>query len=278
MACTCSGQFANINSTLDTLQTDFNNLTGNILYNYNQLTRISSQLSNISNVLTNGAGNITTGNLIVANNTNITKNLTLTNGNINVSKDIFLSNVITLGTDNGLSGKVIRSSGTSTLPLWNSAILTSTTQTLTGLSSGDFTGIPSWANRITMIIDGGSTVGTTDPVVYVGTSAGYATSGYLGAVRGNNGAASQNYTGFIYLWNASSWAAANIFYTVLVLYYMGSNVWVFEYTSSTSNAAYAATGSGSVTLSGTLDRIRVSAGATGGGGTFDAGSVNIQYN
>ena len=278
MACNCTGQFANVNITLNTLQNDFNSLTGNILYNYNQLTRVSSQISNVSGVLTNGTGNIVTGNLIVTNNTNITKNLTLTNGNINVTKDLFLSNVITLGTDNGLSGEVIRSSGTSTLPIWNSAILTGTTQTLNGLSSGDFTGIPSWANRVTMIIDGASTVGTNDPILYLGTSSGYATSGYLGAVRGNNAAASQNYTNFIYLWNSGTWAGTYILYTTIVLYNMGSNLWVFEFTSSRSDGAYAATGTGSIALSGTLDRIRVSAGSTGAGGTFDAGSVNIQYN
>ena len=273
MACNCTGQFANVNITLDTLQNDFNNLTGNILYNYNQLTRVSSQISNVSGVLTNGTGNIVTGNLIVTNNTNITKNLTLTNGNINVTKDLFLSNVITLGTDNGLSGEVIRSSGTSTLPIWNSAILTDTTQTLNGFVSIEFTGIPSWVNRVTMIIDGASTTTTSDPAVRVGTSSGYVTSGYLGAIRGNNGAATINYTGEIRVWNNTTWSATNVFYTVIVLYNMGSNLWVFEVTSSTSNAAYAATGTGSITLPGTLDRIVIAT-----GGSFDAGSVNIQYN
>lgn len=273
MACNCTGQFANINATLNTLQTDFNNLTGNILYNYNQLTRISLQQSNIFGTLTNGNGNIVTGNLMITNFTNISKNLFINNGNINVNKDIFLSNVITLGTDNGFLGESLRSSGTSLLPLWNTPIIVSTTQTLTGTSQVEFTGIPSWVNQITMVVNGGSTSTTADPGVRVGTSAGYVTSGYLGSTRGNNGAASQNYVGSIRVWNSSTWEAAAIFYTTLVLYHMGSNLWVFELTSSRSDNTYAATGSGSITLPGTLDRINILT-----SGSFDAGTVNIQYN
>jgi hypothetical protein len=278
MTCTCTGEFANINATLNTLQNDFNNLTGNILYNYNQLTRISSQQSNIFGTLTNGNANIVTGNLIITNFTNISKNLFINNGNINVNKDIFLSNVLTLGTDNGLFGESLRSSGASVLPVWNTPIIVRTTQTLTGTSQAEFTGIPSWVNQITMVINGASTVDGGDPIVRVGTSAGYVTSGYLGATRGNNGAATQSYITGIRLWNSTTWDITGILYTTLVLYHMGSNIWIFELTSSRSDNTYAATGSGSITLPGILDRIVFFTGTGALPNAFDAGSVNIQYN
>jgi hypothetical protein len=273
MACTCTGEFANINATLNTLQDSFNTLTGNILYNYNQLTRISLQQSNIFGTLTNGNANIVTGNVMISDFTNISKNLFINNGNISVNQDIFLSNVLTLGTDNGLIGESLRSNGTSLLPVWNTPIIVRSTLTLNGTSQGEFTGIPSWVNQITMIVNGGSTSTTADPFIRVGTSAGYVTSGYLGAMRGNNGASSLNISTSISIWNSGNWEAVSIFYTTLVLYHMGSNLWVFEITSSRSDNTYAATGSGSITLPGSLDRILLFT-----SGSFDAGSVNIQYN
>ncbi len=278
MACTCTGEFANINATLNTLQNGFNTLTGNILYNYNELIRISSQQSNIFGTLTNGNANIVTGNLIITNFTNISKNLFINNGNININKDIFLSNVITLGTDNGLLGESLRSSGTSLLPIWNTPIIVSTTQTLTGTSQAQFIGIPSWVNQITMVINGASTVDGGDPIVRVGTSAGYVTSGYLGATRGNNGATTQSYITGIRLWNTTVWDPTYILYSTLVLYHMGSNIWVFEVSSSQSNNTFAATGTGSITLPNILDRIVFFTGAGALPNEFDAGTVNIQYN
>jgi hypothetical protein len=126
---------------------------------------------------------------------------------------------------------------------------------------------------INLAMNGLSTNGTTVPNVLLGTSAGYVTSGYLGAMRGNNGASSLNISTSISIWNSGNWEAVSIFYTTLVLYHMGSNLWVFEITSSRSDNTYAATGSGSITLPGSLDRILLFT-----SGSFDAGSVNIQYN
>ena len=73
MSCNCS-DFANINSSLFSIQTNFNNLTGNILYNYNQLTRVSSQQSNITSFLLNNNANIASQTMIISNLANISRN------------------------------------------------------------------------------------------------------------------------------------------------------------------------------------------------------------
>jgi len=47
-------------------------------------------------------------------------------------------------------------------------------------TSVDFTGIPSWVKRITVIFNGVSTSGASGVYIQIGTSSGYLTSGYVG--------------------------------------------------------------------------------------------------
>jgi hypothetical protein len=54
-----------------------------------------------------------------------------------------------------------------------------------------------------------------------------------------------------------------------------TGLWVASIVSSQSNSATGIVGSGSKTLSGTLDRVRIT--TVNGTDTFDAGSVNILY-
>jgi hypothetical protein len=70
---------------------------------------------------------------------------------------------------------------------------------------------------------------------------------------------------------ASAAAAMNGSITLSLL---GSNIWVAQGTLSPANAEVY-TVSGAVTLSGTLDRVRIT--TVNGTDTFDAGSINILY-
>lgn len=97
MSCPCSDQLANIYAAINNLEGEFNYITGNILTNYNQISRIVAQQGNIYNTVYNGLGNLTTGNLTVNNNYNIanvlnTGNLTVNSANLNTYGYSFYSN------------------------------------------------------------------------------------------------------------------------------------------------------------------------------------------
>ena len=51
-----------------------------------------------------------------------------------------------------------------------------------------FTGIPSWAKRVTVMLSGISTNGTSIPQIQLGTSSGPTTTGYVGVVDGETSA------------------------------------------------------------------------------------------
>lgn len=136
----------------------------------------------------------------------------------------------------------------------------------------DFTSIPSWVKRIQVCLTNVSTSGTGNPLIRLGTSSGVQTTGYIGGCQASGGTY-QNLTGFLIF---PAWAASYNMYTVATIVNMGSNMWNVQGTSvlATTAANYALY-AGGVTLSGTLDRIRVT--TDNGTDTFDAGSINIVY-
>jgi hypothetical protein len=142
-------------------------------------------------------------------------------------------------------------------------------------TSIDFTGIPSWAKRITVMFNGVSTNGTSQPTIQLGTSGGVQTTGYsantTSITTGAN--ATTNYTNG---WQIYSSLAANVFSGVLTLVQQdaGSGVWVGTGLFSISIPGLIIT-SGTKTLSGTLDRVRIT--TANGTDAFDAGSINILY-
>lgn len=69
MSCPCTGEFANIYDSINNINNSFNEITGNILLNYNQLTRIAGQQENIYNAIVYGNANISTINANVVGDT-----------------------------------------------------------------------------------------------------------------------------------------------------------------------------------------------------------------
>lgn len=137
-------------------------------------------------------------------------------------------------------------------------------------TSIEFTGIPSWARRITILLNGVSTNGGSRVIVQIG-SGSFVTSGYLGSAC-DSVTTIGNTTGF----NIDPWGiAADTRFGAYTLHLIGSNNWIFAGTSGLSNTPQAATAGGSVALSGALDRVRVT--TANGTDTFDAGSINIAY-
>jgi hypothetical protein len=160
-------------------------------------------------------------------------------------------------------------------------LVTGTAVATTSGTSVDFTGIPSWAKRITVIFDGVSTTGASDEVgLRIGDSGGIETTGYTSFSSANVVNAgvyniiNTDYTTYFGI----QWGIATTNrYTAWKLYNITGNTWTAEHTSSAIvSAGYygCSFGAGSKTLSATLDRVQV---FTTAGGTFDAGSVNILY-
>jgi len=156
----------------------------------------------------------------------------------------------------------------------NGALVAGTAVASTSGTSIDFTGIPSWVRRITVMFNGVSTNGTSIVQVQIGAGS-VTTSGYLSyAVRLANAAAvsGQAVTSGFHLQNQSASAVRN---GHMVLTNVSSNVWVESHAMGDSSDAATLVGGGSLSLGGTLDRVRIT--TVNGTDTFDAGSINILY-
>ncbi len=148
-----------------------------------------------------------------------------------------------------------------------------TAKTATG-TAVDFTGIPSWVKRVTVMFNGVSTNSTSNWLVQLGSTS-FATSGYLGAslaIVNAAATAGNNFTNGI---GVVSGSADNILHGSIRIETLGSNAWVANGAFGNSGGANMLLTGGSVTLSGTLDRIRIT--TANGTDTFDAGTINILY-
>ncbi len=279
MSCSYNDEFGNVYTSINYLERNFNAITGNVLSNYNQLTQIISQQPRIYNTIYYGDGNINTQNVTVNYDANIRGNYNINNGNLLINNgNLIVSNGIVLGTNFGSSGQVIVSQGSASAPVWASSLILGSPITLSTSGSptgtyAEYTNIPPWVNQITITINGMSTNGTTIPNVLLGTSAGYVTSGYLGAIGTDSNFTSTSFSTSI-LVTYDNVTTASVLYSVITLYNMGSNVWVFRVNTGFSNVAVASTGNGTVTLPGTLDRVRLTINGTQ---VFDDGTINIRY-
>jgi len=164
--------------------------------------------------------------------------------------------------------------GSASVTINSGAVLGITSGTAVASTSGtsiDFTGIPSWVKRITVMFSGVSTSGTSNPLMQLGAGS-VTTSGYVSQSAGmTTTVGTTSYTTGFGVRQASAAAAMNGSITLSLL---GSNIWVAQGTLNPANAE-AYTVSGAVTLSGTLDRVRIT--TVNGTDTFDAGSINILY-
>ncbi len=142
-------------------------------------------------------------------------------------------------------------------------------------TSIDFTGIPSWAKRVTVMFSGVSTNGTSALRVQVGAGS-VETTGYLGsssAINGAGAASCSTFTNgfdFLDVGSAASLRNGSLIFTLI-----GSNAWSMVGTLSLSDTSRTMNISGAKTTSSALDRVRIT--TVLGADTFDAGSINILY-
>jgi hypothetical protein len=167
-------------------------------------------------------------------------------------------------------------SGTSGVLDNSGAFIAGTAVASTSGTSIDFTSIPSWVKRITVMWSGLSTNGGSQPQIQIG-SGSVSTSGYTCistyAGAGTSGGATIS-SGFSF----QSGSAGNLLYGNFVLTLLTGNTWVclgtFGMNASGTYYLMAANGT-SPALGGALDRVRIT--TVNGTDTFDAGTVNILY-
>lgn len=143
-----------------------------------------------------------------------------------------------------------------------------TSGTSVDFSSADGTGIPSWAKRITVMLNGVSTTGTSNILVQLGAGS-IQSSGYVGSVSA--GTSLLNFSTGQLLTVGIAAAAAIGGHALLSL--VGSSTWSMSSAVGFNNASLTALSGGNVTLSGALDRIRLT--TANGTDTFDTGSVSL---
>jgi hypothetical protein len=137
----------------------------------------------------------------------------------------------------------------------------------------DFTGIPSWVKRITVMFQGLSTNGSSAIQIQIGAGS-ITTSGYLGGADYFNSTPGPTLitSGFAII---DSTAPAIVLHGLATICLLGSNNWVYASQGMSSNSPGYAVGAGSLALGGTLDRVRIT--TVSGTDTFDAGTINIMY-
>ena len=142
-------------------------------------------------------------------------------------------------------------------------------------TSVDFTGIPSWVKRITVMLDVVSTNGTSAIQLQLGDSGGIETSGYVSTVSSisNTASGSNVLTSGVPVNTAS--AAAGSYSGILTCVKMSGNLWSTSISCIRTDTAVAFVGAGNKTLSDTLTQVRIT--TVNGTDTFDAGTINILY-
>lgn len=154
----------------------------------------------------------------------------------------------------------------------DSLLTLATARTASG-TAVEFTDIPSWVKRITVMYSGISLSGTSAPIIQLGSSGGtYVTSGYLGTATTGAGTSTSMSAGFTI---SSATAGPDAAHGTSVLTTLNGLIWTYNSIVAYSNQAATRFAAGSVTMTNTIDRIRIR--ATNGTDTFDAGSINIMY-
>lgn len=161
-------------------------------------------------------------------------------------------------------------------PFDSEGIQLQTAVTLTTQTAVDFTSIPSWANRITVLFSGVSTNGTSVPIVQLGDSGGIETSGYTGSlsIGSQTSAWTVVATPAAGFGIATTTAAGSAYTGKLVIDRISGNEWIAsgEWAQTTATITTNLL-QGAKTLSAALTQVRLT--TSGGSDQFDAGTVNI---
>jgi hypothetical protein len=223
---------------------------------------------------------LTTANAADATATGIagTANTALTNANAAV----VTANAASVTANNALPKSGGTMTGVITFASAQPRLVRGTAQASTSGTAINFHDIPSWVNRLTMMLNGVSINGSEELLVQFGTGTSgspvWVTSGYdSNANTSGSGGSDYNSTGFLLeTLGSSSYLRSGLIHMCRI----DGNVWVYN---SSIKQAYPGDldisndiGAGnSGNLGGVLTQVRLT--TTGTPNTFDAGTVNILY-
>jgi hypothetical protein len=155
------------------------------------------------------------------------------------------------------------------------AVTRSTAVTPGAVTSVTFSSLPTWIKRITVHFTGISLSGTDHFLIRLSVGGTFATTGYVSSSNyttagGATGGTSSTAGTVMLAGNAANTLTGSYTFTNLT-----GNTWVGTGTHIYDNdSTFVGSEAGKVTLSGTLDGIRI---LSSGSNTFDAGTVNITY-
>jgi len=176
---------------------------------------------------------------------------------------------------------VLAADGSTTISTLTATTIQGTIKSGTAVASTsgtsiDFTSIPSWVKRVTVMFNGVSTGGTSNYLLQIGTSSGVENTNYIsssGALVASSYGAGSSTAGF--LLTGTGPEAAGLYSGLLVVANITGNTWALSGNLGSASNSRTFVNAGSKALSGTLDRVRIT--TAGGTDTFDAGSINILY-
>lgn len=223
--------------------------------------------------------NVTTGKLA----DNAVTTIKITDANVTAVKLASGAAVSNIGTG-GITATQLASNAVTTVKITDANVTPAklsqpltlgTAQNSTSGTAIDFTGIPSWAKRITVMFSNVS-VNSGNLRLQLGKSSGVETTGYTyssgyqaAAVATSNVSAGSGFDalagGAAYNWYGTA---------VFTLLDPATNLWSVTIMAGITSAAVQTYIVGSKALAGTLDRVRITSTA---GGTFTAGMANILY-
>ena len=193
--------------------------------------------------------------------------------------------VLTLPTTNGTilttaTGQTLTSptiTGAVVSSMASSVITSGTAVASTSGTNIDFTSIPSWVKRLTIMLNGISLSGSAHLLIQIGTGGTPTTSGYNSAssyatINTSSSGGVTSTTGFIMYFASAAYVDSGHF----TITNISGNIWICSgMVGNTTSIPYTGQTGGNVSLGGTLNMLRIT--TSNGTDTFDAGSVNILY-
>jgi hypothetical protein len=194
-----------------------------------------------------------------------------------------MSNIILTGDTSGtlnLAAPLVAGTNTQTLVAATDTLAPIVRGTYTAASGTaiNFTDIPSWVKRITIMFNQVSTTGTSPYLIQLGTSGGVEATGYSGsaiALQGSAVSSAANTSSIGFFAAVALNVAADIYCGNVVLTNITGNTWIQSGVVGNVAASRITNSTGVKATAAVLDRIRIT--TVNGTDTFDLGAVNIMW-